>query len=200
MLTQWGSTGQLQQLADVACGRLNWANNHIRPEDSNKDEVLEERLGDLGIPLVLNLPLGHGHPQPGPAPWPHRRTGWPSGQPPPGSMICTLLLSRGLRGGITTVSISTVQAMPVSRQDQEPASSTPSSISTASGSAVVVTAHPQASRAALAVLQSEGHAVDALVAAQAVLAVVEPQSSGLGWGGSTPLERATAPLGGAGLP
>ena len=26
------------------------------------DEILEERLGDLGIPLVLNLPLGHGRP------------------------------------------------------------------------------------------------------------------------------------------
>ena len=87
-------------------------------------------------------------------------------------MICTLLLSLGLWGGITTVSISPAQAMPVSRQDPEPASSTPSRISTASGSAVVVTAHPQASRAALAVLRSGGHAVDALVAAQAVLAVV----------------------------
>ena len=26
------------------------------------DEILEERLGNLGIPLVLNLPLGHGRP------------------------------------------------------------------------------------------------------------------------------------------
>ena len=26
------------------------------------EEILEERLGDLGIPLMLNLPLGHGRP------------------------------------------------------------------------------------------------------------------------------------------
>ena len=30
--------------------------------ERSMDEVLEERLGDLGIPLVLNLPLGHGQP------------------------------------------------------------------------------------------------------------------------------------------
>ena len=26
------------------------------------DGILEERLSDLGIPLVMNLPLGHGLP------------------------------------------------------------------------------------------------------------------------------------------
>ena len=26
------------------------------------EEILEQRLGDLGIPLVMNLPLGHGMP------------------------------------------------------------------------------------------------------------------------------------------
>ena len=25
-------------------------------------EILEERLGDLGVPLVMDLPLGHGLP------------------------------------------------------------------------------------------------------------------------------------------
>ena len=25
-------------------------------------EILEERLGDLGVPLVVDLPLGHGLP------------------------------------------------------------------------------------------------------------------------------------------
>ena len=62
MLTQWRSAGLLQQLAGVACGRFSWAKDDILPGDFSMDEVLEERLGDLGIPLVLNLPLGHGQP------------------------------------------------------------------------------------------------------------------------------------------
>ena len=55
-------------------------------------------------------------------------------------------------------------------------------ISTASGHAVVVTANPLASDAAVATLREGGTAMDAIVAAQTVLTVVEPQSSGLGGG------------------
>jgi muramoyltetrapeptide carboxypeptidase len=62
MLTQWRSAGLLQHLAGVACGRFSWAEDDILPGDFTMDEILEERLGDLGIPLVLNLPLGHGRP------------------------------------------------------------------------------------------------------------------------------------------
>ena len=62
MLTQWRSAGLLQQLAGVACGRFSWSDDDILPGDFTMDEILEERLGDLGIPLVLNLPLGHGRP------------------------------------------------------------------------------------------------------------------------------------------
>ncbi len=55
-------------------------------------------------------------------------------------------------------------------------------VSTASGQSVVVTANPLASYAALETLKKGGTAMDAVVAAQTVLAVVEPQSSGLGGG------------------
>jgi gamma-glutamyltranspeptidase/glutathione hydrolase len=48
---------------------------------------------------------------------------------------------------------------------------------------MAVTAHPEATRAAYDVLKSGGSAADAAVAAQLVLNLVEPQSSGLGGGG-----------------
>lgn len=48
---------------------------------------------------------------------------------------------------------------------------------------VAVTAHPLATRTAVDVLERGGSALDAALAAQLVLNVVEPQSSGLGGGG-----------------
>ena len=47
---------------------------------------------------------------------------------------------------------------------------------------MVVTANPQASKAAAKILDQGGTAVDAMVAAQIVLGLVEPESSGLGGG------------------
>ena len=91
-------------------------------------------------------------------------------------MLRALLLILGL-------CISSAAAAPVSRDDPESADPGQAAISTAAGDAVVVTANPRASRAAAAVLKAGGSAVDALVSAQAVLAVVEPQSSGLAGGG-----------------
>ena len=100
-------------------------------------------------------------------------------RPIPPSTVVPLLISALL----LLLSLSPVSAAPVSRDDPEQANTRRTEISTAAGSAVVVTANPLASKAALNVLAGGGHAVDALVAAQAVLAVAEPQSSGLGGGG-----------------
>lgn len=49
--------------------------------------------------------------------------------------------------------------------------------------AMVVTANPLATNAALEVLRGGGNAIDAFVASQLVLGLVEPQSTGLGGGG-----------------
>ena len=51
------------------------------------------------------------------------------------------------------------------------------------GQGIVVTANPLASKAGADVLKAGGSAVDAAIAIEAVLSLVEPQSSGLGGGG-----------------
>ena len=62
MLTQWRMSGLLSRLAGIACGRFSWDKDDILPGDFSMEEILEERLGNLGVPLVLNLPVGHGLP------------------------------------------------------------------------------------------------------------------------------------------
>lgn len=43
-------------------GALQLDPQDLQPGDLSLEEVLLDRLGDLGIPLVLDLPLGHGQP------------------------------------------------------------------------------------------------------------------------------------------
>ena len=62
MLTQWRSAGLFKGLAGVACGRFSWKEDDVLPGDFSMPEILEERLSDLGVPLVVDLPLGHGLP------------------------------------------------------------------------------------------------------------------------------------------
>jgi muramoyltetrapeptide carboxypeptidase len=61
-LTQWRTSGRLQGLAGIALGRFSWTPQDLQPGDLSLEEVLLDRLGDLGIALVLDLPLGHGQP------------------------------------------------------------------------------------------------------------------------------------------
>jgi len=62
MLTQWRTAKLLEGVAAVGLGHFRWKMDDILPGDLTMEEVLRERLGDLGIPLVGGLPVGHGRP------------------------------------------------------------------------------------------------------------------------------------------
>ena len=62
MLTQWRSSGVLRGIAGVGLGRFRWPEDDILPGDLSMEEVLRDRLADLGVPLVGQLPVGHGQP------------------------------------------------------------------------------------------------------------------------------------------
>lgn len=62
MLTHWRTAGLLQNLAGVGIGRFSWRPDDVLPGDLTLAEVLEERLGDLGVPVLAELPVGHGRP------------------------------------------------------------------------------------------------------------------------------------------
>jgi muramoyltetrapeptide carboxypeptidase len=59
MLTQWRATGAFRGVKGIALGRF----SQCEPTDSGSsftvEEVLHDRLSDLGIPIVANLPFGH---------------------------------------------------------------------------------------------------------------------------------------------
>lgn len=63
MLTQWRSMGKLSQVKGIALGRFSgWpaAGEQVEVETTlSVAEVMRDRLGDLNIPIVSDLPFGH---------------------------------------------------------------------------------------------------------------------------------------------
>jgi gamma-glutamyltranspeptidase/glutathione hydrolase len=82
--------------------------------------------------------------------------------------------------GLLTLGLAA--AAPPTAVAPAPASAPPSAKSTVAPHAMVAAANPMAVEAGLKVLRAGGSAVDAAVAVQAALGLVEPQSSGLGGG------------------
>ncbi len=59
MLTQWRAMGKLRSVSGIALGRFSgWQPTKPGPTLS-VDEVMRDRLCDLGIPIVSDLPFGH---------------------------------------------------------------------------------------------------------------------------------------------
>lgn len=59
MLTHWRMSGALRQIRGVAIGRFSQCLPPPNIPSFSVEEVLRDRLGDLGIPIVSDLPFGH---------------------------------------------------------------------------------------------------------------------------------------------
>jgi muramoyltetrapeptide carboxypeptidase len=59
MLTQWRLSGLLSQVTGIALGRFSQCEAAAGIPSLTVEEVLRDRLGDLGIPMVAALPFGH---------------------------------------------------------------------------------------------------------------------------------------------
>ena len=57
LLTHWRLTGVLAKVAGIAIGRFSQCEG--TPTSFTVAEVLRDRLGNLGIPIVAELPFGH---------------------------------------------------------------------------------------------------------------------------------------------
>ncbi|MFD2795680.1 gamma-glutamyltransferase [Promicromonospora vindobonensis] len=89
---------------------------------------------------------------------------------------------RGLGALTVAVALAATAAAPVAAQQQTVPEAVPVPEAVTTAQEMVVTANPLATRAGEQVLRNGGTAADAAVAAQTVLGLVEPQSSGLGGG------------------
>ncbi|MBD2485509.1 LD-carboxypeptidase [Planktothrix sp. FACHB-1365] len=59
MLTHWRMVGAFKGVQGIALGRFSRCEAKGNPNSFTLEEVLRDRLGDLGIPIVSNLPFGH---------------------------------------------------------------------------------------------------------------------------------------------
>ena len=59
LLTHWRLTGLLAQIAGIAIGRFSQCDPPNGGSSFTVEEVLRDRLMDLKIPIVANLPFGH---------------------------------------------------------------------------------------------------------------------------------------------
>jgi muramoyltetrapeptide carboxypeptidase len=59
MLTQWRMMGRFAGVKGIALGRFSRCEPTNAHPSFTVAEVLRDRLGDLGIPIVANLPFGH---------------------------------------------------------------------------------------------------------------------------------------------
>ncbi len=59
MLTHWRMVGAFKGVRGIALGRFSRCEAKGNSNSFTLEEVLRDRLGDLGIPIVSNLPFGH---------------------------------------------------------------------------------------------------------------------------------------------
>jgi muramoyltetrapeptide carboxypeptidase len=62
MLTQWRLSGALSKVRGIALGDFTRCEAPPNIPSFSVEEVLRDRLGDLGIPIVSDLPFGHDSP------------------------------------------------------------------------------------------------------------------------------------------
>lgn len=62
VLTQWRMSGMFSQVQGIALGRFSRCEPPAKIPSLTLEEVLRDRLANLGIPIVSNLPFGHDGP------------------------------------------------------------------------------------------------------------------------------------------